>query len=129
VHLTHVFDDIDVAFVRSCASILAHTHRLVEAERVPCAAYFREFSEELRTPIHTILRSCVLLIDDTKSTPMMRGRGLVEPAFEGTSERSALLHNALASGHVLLDAVDSLLDVGVFRSRPPVISFSSFDPT
>jgi hypothetical protein len=129
VHLTHVFDDIDVAFVRSCASILAHTHRLVEAERVPCAAYFREFSEELRTPIHTILRSCVLLIDDTKSTPMMRGRGLVEPAFEGTSERSALLHNALASEHVLLDAVDSLLDVGVFRSRPPVISFSSFDPT
>jgi hypothetical protein len=122
-HLTHVFDDIDVAFVRSCALILARVHIREETERAPRAAYFRRFSDELRAPIHIILRSCELLVEDAKSTQLLC---TATPGASGlVTERFALLGNALASGRALWSAVDSLVSVGALDHRSPVLSFPS----
>jgi hypothetical protein len=105
--LAHIFDDVDVDFVRSCARVLGDMHCGEINERTARAAFFRQFENSLRAPIHTILRSCEQLIEQTEPTPLAK-TGLITTELE----RLQLLENTLKSGHALLSSVDNLLEAG-----------------
>ena len=64
--LRHVFDDIDAWFVDRCGAILASIvqERLLAEARLAKERFLRGITHQLRTPIHGVLGSVDLLVED-----------------------------------------------------------------
>jgi signal transduction histidine kinase len=118
--LTDIFDDVDTAFVHSCALILCNVAQAAELEQIMAArvSFLRSVSHDLRTPIHALLSSCELLVEDARAARATLSVGF---AADGTAstEHAALLENALASGRALMSAVNNLLNFDALGTIVP----------
>jgi signal transduction histidine kinase len=112
--LAHVFDDVDAAFVHSCALIMSNVQQAAALERAAAerVRLLRGMSHELRTPIHALRSTCELLAEHARA----RGTALAAGPLDGPDsaarrvEHTALLATATASGRALLSTVNNLLN-------------------
>jgi signal transduction histidine kinase len=134
--LSLIFDDIDIAFVQSCALLTATVRQAAELEHTTARAQFlRTLSHELRTPIHALLSSCELLVEDMKTL----GRSVatefsrdLSPVPEQALDHVTLLANAITSGRALLNTVNELLDIDaleVHSFSPSLFSLAALEAT
>jgi signal transduction histidine kinase len=137
--MKHIFDDIDAAFVQSCALIWCNIvqssklRELMEAK----TRFLRNLSHEMRTPIHAILCTCELLIEESRNQnkmlssdlfmgPSIRDRNHLD-SFSTAFETLATID---ASGRSLLNTVNSLLNFDRLDTLVPVpqmISIASLE--
>jgi signal transduction histidine kinase len=119
--LTHIFDDVDAAFVHSCSLILCNVHQAAQLERATAArtAFLRGVSHELRTPIHALLSSCELLVEDARSAPLRLSAQFAANGGQSAEDHAALLANAIASGRQLMATVNNLLNLDALDALSP----------
>jgi hypothetical protein len=102
--LTRVFDEVDAAFVHSCALALGTAH---QAGALGALETFGSgFSNELQVLVRSVLKSCDALVADAHGT-----RASCTPA--GTSESPALIDNVLSASRALRNSASSLLNLSL----------------
>jgi signal transduction histidine kinase len=132
--LANVFDDVDAAFVHSCALIMSNVQQAAELQRAAAARvrFLRGMSHELRTPIHALLSTCELLAEHARARTAVLAAGPLG-ASSGVAHRgehAALLATAMASGRSLLSTVNNLLNydsVEGFAAAPTLIALAGVE--
>ncbi|KEY65284.1 hypothetical protein S7711_01802 [Stachybotrys chartarum IBT 7711] len=103
-----VFDDVDLWFVQSCASLLSQTwqKRLLDEAIAAKEKFLRGFSHQLRTPIHGILGSVELLAEE-----LMLQRALVETTSSASDAggHHIYIDTIKSSGRDLIATVNSMI--------------------
>lgn len=106
-----IFDDIDLWFVQTCASIISQAwHKRLLSEAIKAKDEFlRGFSHQLRTPIHGILGCVELLAEE-----LMARNTLVEAAEASASAANSdtpyvYLDTIKTSGRDLISIVNSMI--------------------
>ncbi|KAK6347616.1 hypothetical protein TWF718_005455 [Orbilia javanica] len=123
--MKHIFDEVDSWFVGAVTLLICNTiqeellHQTMHAKSL----FLRGISHELRTPIHAILSSCELLIEENKGiTPPTSSQeqidSLMSPKQAYLSDRAlAMLSNIDSSGRDLLNTINNLLDYDQFENK------------
>jgi signal transduction histidine kinase len=132
--MKHIFDDIDAAFVHSVALVVCNT---LQAARLAAAMdakqrFLRGISHELRTPIHAILSTCELLLEEARAqNQVLASDNFVEPATR-TADYAERLTQAMltlsvidASGQNLLATVNNLLNFDRLETFHPALELTS----
>lgn len=117
--MKHIFDDIDAAFVQSCALIICNVQQARRLEQAMAAKtrFLRGVAHQLRTPIHAILSTCELLLDQARTqNRVLASMQFVDPAAR-SQDTVASLSSAMetlnlidTSGRSLLSTVNNLLN-------------------
>ncbi|EPS42316.1 hypothetical protein H072_3695 [Dactylellina haptotyla CBS 200.50] len=130
--MKHIFDEVDSWFVGACTLLACNTmqEELLRQTMNAKTRFLRGISHELRTPIHAILSSCELLIEETKDIipPGLSNEFQIEteplsqlPVQAQLSEKAiSMLGNIDSSGRDLLSAVNNLLDYDQFEHNATV---------
>ncbi|KAF3915877.1 hypothetical protein AA313_de0202522 [Arthrobotrys entomopaga] len=136
--MKHIFDEVDSWFVGACALLVCNTmqedllHQTMDAK----ARFLRGISHDLRTPIHAILSSCELLVEETRGAPIGSSEETnIDTSIQSLtnsylSERAlSMLGNIDRSGRELLSTINNLLDYDQFENRAnvKVTQFHSFN--
>jgi signal transduction histidine kinase len=132
--LAHVFDDVDAAFIHSCAFIMCNMQQAAELQRTAAARarFLRGMSHELRTPIHALLSTCELLADHARAAGaahMTEPLGVTDGCAH-RGEHAALLATAMASGRSLLSTVNNLLNYDSlegFAAAPALVAIAGVE--
>lgn len=123
-NIRHIFDQIDVDFVRSCAQHLAKAaqDRRLQSALTAKIEFIRNISHGLRTPINGVLASCELLGESfapgnsfLPATKMETGSPTM-PSHLGDQQLSSLLHLINSSASDLLNVVNNVIDLGEMES-------------
>jgi signal transduction histidine kinase len=132
--IKHVFDDIDSAFVHSTALVISNT---LQAARLAAAIdakkrFLRGISHELRTPIHAILSTCELLLEEARAqNRVLASDNFAEPATRAADYAERLTQAMLtlsvidASGRNLLATVNNLLNFDRLETFHPALELVS----
>ncbi|KAK6524251.1 hypothetical protein TWF694_005907 [Orbilia ellipsospora] len=127
--MKRIFDEVDSWFVGACALLVCNTmqEELLRQTMEAKTRFLRGISHELRTPIHAILSSCELLVEETRDVPI----GSTEDADTNSStpplknsylsgRALSMLGNIDRSGRELLSTINNLLDYDQFENRANV---------
>lgn len=121
----YVFDDFDAWFVLRSASIIADTlqSRLLQQALVARETFLRGITHQLRTPIHGILGSAELLVEELAARKLLIARrGSIDLDTISTSP-AACIATIRNSGRELMTTVNNILKhnawaSGLRRCRP-----------
>ncbi|EGX46278.1 hypothetical protein AOL_s00110g102 [Orbilia oligospora ATCC 24927] len=123
--MKQIFDEVDSWFVGAVTLLVCNTiqEELLNQTMDAKSRFLRGISHELRTPIHAILSSCELLIEENRGiTPPTNSQehvdSLMLPRQAYLSDKAlAMLSNIDSSGRELLNTINNLLDYDQFENK------------
>ncbi|KAK6495260.1 hypothetical protein TWF481_003288 [Arthrobotrys musiformis] len=123
--MKQIFDEVDSWFVGAVTLLVCNTiqEELLNQTMHAKSRFLRGISHELRTPIHAILSSCELLIEENRDiTPPTSSQqhidSLMFPKQAYLSEKALdMLSNIDSSGRELLNTINNLLDYDQFENK------------
>ncbi|KAK6518917.1 hypothetical protein TWF281_003607 [Arthrobotrys megalospora] len=123
--MKRIFDEVDSWFVGAVALLVCNTiqEELLNQTMHAKSRFLRGISHELRTPIHAILSSCELLIEENRGiTPPTSSQEHIDllrlPKQAYLSDKALeMLSNIDSSGRELLNTINNLLDYDQFENK------------
>ncbi|KAL1873238.1 hypothetical protein Daus18300_004058 [Diaporthe australafricana] len=105
-HVQTVFDDVDSWFVEKCAISLANIAQEGSLREAIIAKdqFLRGITHQLRTPIHGVLASCELLVEELAARNLLAGGSSVP-----TTSPSSIIDTIRDSGKELMTTVNNIL--------------------
>ncbi|KAL9942186.1 hypothetical protein ACHAO3_001013, partial [Verticillium nonalfalfae] len=106
-----VFDDIDLWFIQTCASLISQAwHKRLLNEAIKAKDEFlRGFSHQLRTPIHGILGCVELLSEELSTRKAALGALSVSASSANAGTSNLYLESIKTSGRDLIAIVNSMI--------------------
>lgn len=126
--MKQIFDEVDSWFVGAVTLLVCNTiqEELLNQTMHAKSRFLRSISHELRTPIHAILSSCELLIEEDRgATPPTSSQehvdSLVIPKQTYLPDKALdMLNNIDSSGRELLSTINNLLDYDQFENKATI---------